>query len=111
MTITKGINFIFIFFGLFACSPKISKTHSECYRSDIESEVIYNGNDKNIQLNFTNFNSNSNKSIDIIRILLTSGYDYSENFKRVYLEDKKIFIYEKNLLKQATSINPDIFEK
>lgn len=111
MTIIKRINFIFIILGLFSCSPKIRNTMPECYKSEIESEVIYDGDDKNVQLNFANFNSDSKKSIDIIRIISTSGYDSSESFKRVYLEDNKVFIYEKSGLKEATSINSDIFEK
>jgi hypothetical protein len=93
---------VIIFFG---CSTQKQSKNDICKKVNIESEDEYNGNNQIILNNFSDFNSKSNKVLDIIRVSSTTGYEHKENFKRIFIEDNKVFIIEDNKTTQEANLN------
>lgn len=104
MTTTNQIRLIIVFILCVSCSTQQQKKfYPDCKKLNIESDTDYNGQDKNIIKNMSDFNTSSTKSIDIVRILNDSGYESKESFKRIYIENETAFIFENNNLKQLSS--------
>lgn len=110
MTIINQKNrVLLILFFCCSCSTQKETTKHSCLKVKVESETTYEGNNQIISNNMADFNSNTDKTIDIVRILSTSGYEYKENFKRIYIKDNIVFIIEYGIQKQL-SISPKILE-
>ncbi|SEP32799.1 hypothetical protein SAMN05444671_0023 [Flavobacterium sp. CF108] len=105
MTIIKRNRILFIVIIFFGCSTQKQSKNDICKKVNIESEDEYNGNNQIILNNFSDFNSKSNKVLDIIRVSSTTGYEHKENFKRIFIEDNKVFIIEDNKTTQEANLN------
>lgn len=100
MIIIKKSKLLISFVFLSSCSVQQQIIpDSDCKKFNIESSTNYNGLNESIIYSMSDFNSNNTKSLDIVRILTDSGYDTTESFKRVYIENGTAFIYENKNLK------------
>ncbi|WP_264550626.1 hypothetical protein [Flavobacterium sp. N2038] len=106
MTIIKRSKILFIAIIFIGCSTQKQSQNDICKKVNIESENEYSGNSQIILNNFSDFNSKSNKALDIIRVSSTTGYEYKENFKRIFIEDDKVFIVEDNKTIHEVKLNP-----
>lgn len=96
MNIINKIKILFFCFILFCCTSKIKAQENNCYRANTELEVKYSGENNYIAFNFESFNSDTIRSVDIMRLKTMSGYDYSEDFKRLYVEKNKAYLVKNN---------------
>lgn len=83
-------------------------TYLDCKKFNVEADTNYYGQDESTMFNMSDFNSCKTKSLDIVRILNDSGYDTTESFKRIYIENEIVFLFQNNNLKQLTV---DYFKK
>ncbi len=106
MTITKKIKLIISFILFTSCSVQQQKKDNlDCKKLNIEADTNYFGQDENINSSMSDFNTSKTKSLDIVRILNDSGYDTKEKFKRIYIEDEKVFVFENNNLRELANDN------
>ncbi|EJL65543.1 hypothetical protein [Flavobacterium sp. CF136] len=105
MTIIKRSKILFIAIIFLGCSTQKQSENDTCKKVNVESENEYNGDNQIILNNFSDFNSNSNKALDIIRVSSTTGYEHKENFKRIFVEDNKVFIIEDNKTTQEVDLD------
>lgn len=78
-----------------SCSAQFSRSKEDlnCSKVEIVSETEYFGDNSTIAKNFSEFNT-SNNSLDIIRIISRTGYDYQEEFKRIFVKNGKVYFIE-----------------
>ena len=115
MTTTRKISLLFISIIFLECTAQKQSTNYTCIKLSIESENQYHGENQLISNNLYDFNLKSNKSLDIIRISSKSGYEHEESFKRIFIEDNKVFITDENKTKVELFVNKeqlqDVFMK
>ncbi len=106
MTITSPIKLFFVFL-LVSCSVQKStiKSDKNCIKINVEGDTNYARHNLLIIQNMKDFNFNSDKSLDIVRILNISGYESIESFKRIYIENNNVFIFENSILKKLSTSN------
>lgn len=114
MIIIKRISLLVLTLAITSCSSQNRmynvKHFDECRKSNNEAETQYDGSNKIIAENFNDFNTSKDKQIDIIRVISSSGYEYSEDFKRVYVENDKVLISDSNGTKEASNIDYKSFK-
>ena len=104
ITITNQIKLLIGILLIVSCSAKHQKkSYSDCKKFNIEADTNYNGQDKSTIYNMSDFNSTNKKSLDIVRILNDSGYETTESFKRIYIENETAFLIQNNNLKQLSN--------
>lgn len=106
--IKNQIKILFLLLFIYGCSAQNKNTNNECVKANIESDTSYSGGDKNIALNMNDFNSDNDKSLDIVRILLDSGYETKEHFKRVYIAGGKLYVVENDVMRELPKDKMDI---
>lgn len=108
MTTISKFNLLFLILILYACSIQKDYVKQPCSKVKIESSTDYQGRNQTILKNVEDFNSGEDKTIDILSISSSSGYDYRESFKRVYIISGKVFMVDDENTRELSINSKDL---
>lgn len=108
MTTISILNLLYLLSILYACSVQKEYLKQPCSKFEIESSTEYQGDNQTILKNVKDFNSEGDKTIDIISISSSSGYDYRESFKRVYVINGKVFMVDTENKRELSITSKDV---